>query len=74
MTNKNENAQLAVLEKELEYANKEIDEIKSDIKDIKDQLQVYAGRWGILLMVGSALLFAVGFFKEWITKKLGMSG
>lgn len=65
---------LAVLETENKSQRELLDSIKKTQDAILSQLAVYNGRWGMLVMLGSALMFVVATFKDFILKKLGLNG
>lgn len=65
---------LAVLETENRSQRELLDSIKNTQDAILSQLAVYNGRWGMLVMLGSALMFVTATFKDFILKKLGFNG
>jgi hypothetical protein len=65
---------LATLEADREHDRALLDGIKASQDAMLAQLAVYNGRWGMLVMVGSSIMFLVATFKDFILKKLGMNG
>ena len=55
-------------EKRLDRIEKTIEEIMENQRQMERQLERYSARWGIILMVGSALIAAVKLFWDDILK------
>jgi len=64
-------AKLAVLENEQKNADARMIRIEQKQSEILKELRKYEGKWGYVLMVGGAIVFALQFFKQWIMAKVG---
>ena len=55
-------------EQRLDRIEAQIDQIMQNQRDMEKQLERYSARWGILLMVGSAVLAAIKLFWDDLSK------
>lgn len=74
----NDRATIEKLEQEIkDLRDRRLDDIENTLKQVVEnqhemekQLERYSARWGLILMVGSAVLAALKFFWEDLTKFL----